>query len=96
MEEAIDTSSPHGKLVFHVFGVIAEFERDRIRQRTLEGLAAARARGRSGGRPFALNKDQRSEMVKMRNEGRSLSELSRLFGVSRSTIARTYDTASGI
>ncbi|MCY4142890.1 MAG: helix-turn-helix domain-containing protein [Gammaproteobacteria bacterium] len=50
--------------------------------------------GRSGGRPFALNKDQRREMVKMRNEGRSLSELSRLFGISRSTIARTYEAAS--
>ena len=91
LEESIDTNSPHGKLIFHVFGVMAEFERDRIRQRTLEGLAAARARGRSGGRPFALNKDQRNEVVRMRNEGRSLSELSRLFEVSRSTIARTCE-----
>ena len=91
LEESIDTSSPHGKLIFHVFGVIAEFERDRIRQRTMEGLAAARARGRSGGRPFALNKEQRNEVVRMRNEGRSLSELSRLFDVSRSTIARTCE-----
>ncbi|MCY4142892.1 MAG: recombinase family protein [Gammaproteobacteria bacterium] len=89
LDESIDTSSPHGKLIFHVFGVIAEFERDRIRQRTLEGLAAARARGRSGGRPFALNRDQRIEVVRMRNEGRSLSELSRLFDISRATIART-------
>ena len=91
LDESIDTSSPNGKLIFHVFGVVAEFERDRIRQRTMEGLAAARARGRSGGRPFALNKDQRNEVVRMRNEGRSLSELSRLFGVSRSTIARTCE-----
>ena len=89
LDESIDTSSPHGKLIFHVFGVIAEFERDRIRQRTIEGLAAAKASGRSGGRPFALNRDQRSEVFKMRNEGRSLAELSRLFGVSRATIART-------
>ena len=93
LDESIDTSSPHGKLIFHVFGVIAEFERDRIRQRTIEGLAAAKARGRSGGRPLALNKEQRYEMIKMRNEGRSLSELSRLFGVSRSTVARTYESS---
>lgn len=52
---------------------------------------AARARGRLGGRPFALNKDQRNEVTRLRNEGRSLSELSRLFGVSRSTIARTCE-----
>lgn len=96
LEESIDTSSPHGKLIFHVFGIIAEFERDRIRQRTMEGLAAARARGRSGGRPFALNKDQREEVVRMRNEGRSLSELSRLFDVSRSTIARTCEISPTI
>lgn len=92
LEESIDTASPHGKLIFHVFGVIAEFERDRIRQRTLEGLAAARVRGRAGGRPLALNKDQRKEVIRMRDEGRSLSELSRLFAVSRSTIARTCES----
>ena len=94
--EKIDTGSPHGKLIFHVFGVIAEFERDRIRQRTMEGLAAARARGRNGGRSFALNRDQRDEVVKLRREGRSLSELSRLFGVIRATIARTCEISGAI
>jgi hypothetical protein len=49
--EAIDTTTPGGKLVFHVFAALAEFERDLIRERTAAGLAAARARGRQGGRP---------------------------------------------
>jgi hypothetical protein len=52
--EAIDTTTPGGKLVFHVFAALAEFERDLIRERTAAGLAAARARGRRGGRPSVL------------------------------------------
>src|SRR5205807_3105608 len=51
VREAIDTTTSGGKLIFHVFGALAEFERDIIRERTLAGLAAARARGRKGGRP---------------------------------------------
>ena len=53
LTEAIDTTSPGGKLVFHIFGALAEFERDLIRERTRAGLTAARARGRTGGRPRA-------------------------------------------
>jgi DNA invertase Pin-like site-specific DNA recombinase len=51
LQEAIDTTTPGGKLVFHVFAALAEFERDLIRERTSAGLAAARARGRHGGQP---------------------------------------------
>src|SRR5215207_1851051 len=54
LQEAIDTTTPGGKLVFHVFAALAEFERDLIRERTAAGLAAARARGRHGGRPSVL------------------------------------------
>src|ERR671919_922476 len=54
LQEAIDTPAPGGKLVFHVFAALAEFERDLIRERTAAGLAAARARGRRGGRPSVL------------------------------------------
>jgi DNA invertase Pin-like site-specific DNA recombinase len=54
LQEAIDTTTPGGKLVFHVFAALAEFERDLIRERTSAGLAAARARGRQGGRPPVL------------------------------------------
>src|ERR1700736_1552969 len=51
LQESIDTTTPGGKLIFHIFGALAEFERDLIRERTVAGLAAARARGRTGGRP---------------------------------------------
>jgi DNA invertase Pin-like site-specific DNA recombinase len=61
IQETIDTSTPGGKLVFHVFCSLAEFERDLIRERTNAGLAAARARGRVGGRPSSLS----AEKVKM-------------------------------
>ena len=54
LTEQIDTTTPGGKLIFHVFGALAEFERDLIRERTNAGLAAARARGRTGGRPKKL------------------------------------------
>ena len=88
--EDIDTTTPAGRLIFHVFGSIAEFERERIVERTKEGLTAARSRGRVGGRPSALNKDQKAEVRRMRDEeGRSVSELARLFGVSRQTIMRS-------
>ena len=55
LQEAIDTTSPSGKLTFHMFGALAEFERNLIQERTQAGLAAARARGRHGGRPKALD-----------------------------------------
>jgi DNA invertase Pin-like site-specific DNA recombinase len=54
LKEQLDTTTPSGKLMFHVFGALAEFERDLIRERTMAGLEAARARGRRGGRPSAL------------------------------------------
>jgi DNA invertase Pin-like site-specific DNA recombinase len=54
LEENIDTTTPGGKLIFHIFGALTEFERDLIRQRTLAWLAAARARGRAGGRPTCM------------------------------------------
>src|SRR5512142_3513689 len=55
LQESIDTTTSGGKLIFHVFGALAEFERDLIRERTQAGLQAARARGRHGGRPRALD-----------------------------------------
>lgn len=91
LSESIDTTSSAGKLTFHVFGMLAEFERERIRERTLEGLAAAKARGRSGGRPFALSVEQRREVAKMKRDGRGISELARLFKVSQQTIRRIPD-----
>src|ERR671938_488780 len=54
LTEQIDTTTPSGKLIFHVFGALAEFERDLIRERTQAGLTAARVRGRTGGRPAVM------------------------------------------
>ncbi|MGB3246800.1 MAG: recombinase family protein [Sulfitobacter sp.] len=87
--EDIDTTSPTGRLIFHVFGSIAEFERERIVERTKEGLAAARKRGRVGGRPNVLSKDAQAEIKRMRDEEKlPIAKIARTFKVSRSTIYR--------
>jgi DNA invertase Pin-like site-specific DNA recombinase len=68
LAEDIDTTTPAGRLVFHVFASIAQFERERISERTKEGLEAARKRGRVGGRPPALSAAQKAEVRRMRDE----------------------------
>lgn len=87
--EDIDTTSPAGRLVFHVFASIAQFERERIVERTREGLEAARKRGRIGGRPPALSTAQKVEVKRMRDvEKRLIPEIAALFKVSEKTIRR--------
>ena len=87
--EDIDTTTPAGKLVFHIFGSIAEFERARIVERTKEGLEAARRRGRVGGRPPALSPAQKAEVKRMRDEEhRPIPEIAALFKVSEKTVRR--------
>ncbi len=87
--EDIDTTTPAGRLVFHVFASIAQFERERIVERTKEGLAAARRRGRVGGRPPALSTAQKAEVRRMRDEEhRPIPEIASLFKVSAKTIRR--------
>ena len=94
LAEDIDTTSPAGRLVFHVFASIAQFERERISERTKEGLASARKRGRIGGRPPALSSAQRAEVRRMRDDDqRPLGEIARLFKVSIKTIRRVEPTA---
>jgi DNA invertase Pin-like site-specific DNA recombinase len=89
LAEDIDTTTPAGRLAFHVFASIAQFERERISERTKEGLIAARRRGRVGGRPPALSPERRAEVRRMRDgEGRSIAELARLFRVSPNTVRR--------
>lgn len=89
LAEDIDTTTPAGRLVFHVFASIAQFERERISERTREGLEAARKRGRVGGRPPALSAAQQAEVRRMRDEeGRRLPEIAQLFKVSVKTIRR--------
>ena len=90
LAEDIDTTTSTGRLVFHVFASIAQFERERISERTREGLASARKRGRIGGRPSALTTVQKDEVRRMRDvEIRAISEIARLFGVSERTVRRT-------
>lgn len=90
LAEDIDTTTPAGRLAFHVFASIAQFERERISERTKEGLEAAKKRGRIGGRPPALSAAQRNEVRRMRDEdGRRLSEIAQLFRVSVKTVRRT-------
>ncbi len=89
LAEEIDTTTPAGRLIFHVFASIAQFERERIAERTREGLAAARKRGRVGGRPPALSPAQKDEVRRMRDtEARPLPEIAGLFRVSVKTIRR--------
>ncbi|KAA3650011.1 MAG: recombinase family protein [Proteobacteria bacterium] len=85
----IDTSTPSGKLVFGIFASLAEFERELIKERTMVGLKAARARGKKGGRKFQLTKNQvKFAQVTMQNKNTNVSELCRELGVSRQTLYR--------
>ena len=86
--QAIDTSTPTGRLLFNVLGSIAEFERDLIRERVVAGMRAAQRRGAAIGRPQRLQEDQRDRIVRLRRSGRSLREIAALLGVSKSTIGR--------
>lgn len=87
LTEAIDTTTPTGRLVFHIFSALTEFERSIIRERTLAGLEAARARGRKGGRPRALS-DQQLMAAKalIRDGSLTVAEIATQLGVSDSTL----------
>ncbi|MBV9511755.1 MAG: recombinase family protein [Caulobacteraceae bacterium] len=89
LTEAIDTTSAGGRLVFHVFGAMAEFERSIIRERTKAGLEAARARGRTGGRPPALSaKDVAAAKAMLTDPQITVSEVARRMKVAPSTLYR--------
>jgi DNA invertase Pin-like site-specific DNA recombinase len=87
LHESIDTSSSAGKLTFHIFGALAEFERNLIRERTHAGLQAARVRGRMGGRPKKLNPDKAKLAIQL-YEGRqhTIKQICVLVGVSKPTL----------
>jgi DNA invertase Pin-like site-specific DNA recombinase len=94
LRENIDTSSSGGKLVFHIFGALAEFERALIRERTRAGLAAARARGRKGGRPTLLDDDQRALALRLYQERtHTIAEICHVMGISKSTLYTYLDKA---
>jgi len=99
LQENIDTTSGAGKLVFHLFAALAEFERDLIRERTRAGLAAARERGKLGGRPKALRPHQAARVRALYNARElSVPEICVLFGIGKTTVYRylqhtaTHDT----
>jgi len=88
LTEQIDTSSTGGRLIFHVFGALAEFERDLIKERTHAGLAAARARGRVGGRPRAMSDEKLRVAKKLLAEGNSPKVVAEVVGCSVPTLYR--------
>src|SRR3954447_11850561 len=89
LQEQIDTTTSGGKLVFHVFGALAEFERDIIRERTFAGLAAARARGRMGGRPCNLDdKKKRHAMTLHADPSNSVKDIYRTLGIFNARLYR--------
>jgi len=89
LHEAIDTTTSTGRLVFQIFGALAEFERNLIRERTLAGLQAARARGRVGGRPRRLDDEKLELLYKLCDEReQSIPAICRLLGISKPTLYR--------
>jgi DNA invertase Pin-like site-specific DNA recombinase len=94
LQENIDTSSSGGRLVFHVFGALAEFERNLMRERTQAGLIAARARGRMGGRPKRLDPIKRALALKLHHERKhTIVEICKMMGISKSTLYNYLDKA---
>lgn len=91
LDQGIDTTTPGGRLYFSIVGAIAEFERDLLSQRTREGLAAARARGRKGGRPPALSPDKVAVAREMIDRGdRTMAQIAHVLGCSRATLYRVF------
>lgn len=94
LTENIDTTTSSGKLIFHFFGALAEFERDLIRERTLAGLAAARARGRTGGRPKQLNTQKVAMAKKLyADKTNSIADICNTLRISRATLYRYIKSA---
>lgn len=92
LNEDLDTTTPGGKLVFHIFGALAEFERNLIRERTQAGLSAARARGRTGGRKRVLSKKQQQALKTLYNvKEHTIQELMAQYKVSRATLYKVVN-----
>src|SRR5881398_1352852 len=100
LTENIDTTTSGGKLIFHIFGALAEFERDLIRERTNAGLTAARARGRLVGRPKAqtLNTPKKVALAQSlyENKNNTIEEICKTLHISRATLYRYIQTLKSI
>lgn len=89
IQESIDTSTSGGKLIFHIFGALAEFERDIIRDRTNAGIAAARKRGRYGGRPTIMDKNKIALAKSLfKDKSNSIASICEILNVSKTTLYR--------
>lgn len=87
LQESVDTSNAGGKLIFHIFSALAEFERNLIKERVNAGLKSARERGRFGGRPKALSQPQ-IKIARAMRQDHSLAEIASHLGVAKSTVHR--------
>jgi DNA invertase Pin-like site-specific DNA recombinase len=86
LTEQMDTTTPQGEFLFHVFGALAQFERSLIQERVRAGLAAARRRGRHGGRPVAIDAEKMAAVVVALEGGATKAAVCRTFGIKRSTL----------
>ncbi|WP_421698390.1 recombinase family protein [Ancylobacter sp.] len=86
LTEQMDTTTPHGELLFSIFGALAQFERALTRERVMAGLAAAKRRGRRGGRPQAIDDEKLQQIIAALESGASKASVCRAFGVARSTL----------
>ena len=93
LEQSINTKTPEGKMLFTIISSFAEFERAIMRDRTIEGLAAARARGRMGGRPPKFTPKQKSQIVRLYRDGMHVSEIMQMFQAARPTIYKVLKEA---
>jgi DNA invertase Pin-like site-specific DNA recombinase len=91
LTENIDTTTSGGKLIFHIFGALAEFERNLIRERTTAGLTAARARGKRGGRPKALTAKQRTIALDLYEKRHPIADICRTLKISKATLYRAIN-----
>lgn len=95
LTENIDTCSATGELVFHIFAVLAQFERTRLRERTVAGLASARARGRMGGNKWKTTPQQDKQMRSLWDSGNfTAQEIAKQFGISEATFWRRVQPKS--
>ena len=95
LEEGIDTNSTTGQLMFHLFGALAEFEKNLITERSKAGLKAARSRGKLGGRPPALDRNQQELAVKLYNDRQhSIGEICSMMSISKPTLYKYVAAAA--
>ena len=95
LQENIDTTTAGGRLIFHVFGALAEFERHLIKERTQAGVNAARARGRQGGRPRLLDQNKKVLAIRLHAEKRhTIAEICKMMSISKSTLYNYLEEAA--